>query len=290
MNSLSQVDEIIRQVKGSGITMSEAVWQTAIACEGWPYVFGAWGQKCTPNNRRAQKKADISGCQVLNGSKASCAGCKWNLPVRMFDCRGFTGWCLEQFGIKISRTGATSQWNGDYWVAKGTIDTIPEDVLVCLFYPDSEDKSKMAHTGFGYKGQTCECSKGVQHFDKRKSKWTHWAIPKGIDGTVPEYKPTLRRGDKGEWVTVLQTKLSTLGYSLGPCGIDGDYGKATQAAVRQFQMDKGLTQDGVCGPKTWEALDNGPDTKLYTVHIPFLTKSKAEAIIAQYSGSWMTNE
>ena len=33
-----------------------------------------------------------------------------------------------------------------------------------------------------------------------------------------------------------------------------------------------------------------PSSKLYTVHIPYLTKYAAEAVINQYPGSWMTEE
>ena len=37
--------------------------------------------------------------------------------------------------------------------------------------------------------------------------------------------------------------------------IDGDYGRGTEAAVKSFQKDHELTADGICGPKTWGALD-----------------------------------
>ncbi len=66
--------------------------------------------------------------------------------------------------------------------------------------------------------------------------------------------PTLRKGSKGAAVTELQTILLKLGYDLGPCGIDGDFGKRTDAAVRKYQKDHGLAADGIVGKMTWKEL------------------------------------
>jgi len=268
MNTAKDVDALVEQLKSGGVPLSDAVWETACACVGWPYVFGAEGQLIT----------------------------KDGIQVRKFDCQGFTEWCLSQFGISIKAAGCTSQWNNDkLWLAKGSIDNIPENVLVCLFYRDKDKPEKMAHTGFGYKGQTCECSVGVQYFSKRKAKWKYWAIPKGITEKVPEpdpdYRPTLRKGDTGAYVTLLQTKLIQLGYDLTPYGADGKFGNKTLAAVKQFQRDHGLVQDGICGQRTWETLWNAEPAKLYTVHIPHLPMYQAEALIRQYGGgSYMVLE
>jgi len=307
MNTANQVDQLVQQLKNDGIPLSDAVWQTALACVGWPYVYAAWGEYCTPANRKRRAREDhptiVSKCQVLNGSKANCNGCKW-LPdgqnVRCYDCRGFTDWCLKQFGIDLKGEGATSQWNSDNWAAKGTIDTIPDDILVCLFYPKKDNPKVMEHTGLGYKGETCECSSGVQHFTKRNKKWTHWAIPKGIDGDipVPETRPTLRKGSTGPYVVECQNDLLQLGYDLSPYGADEKYGNKTMAAVRAFQADHPpLVQDGICGPATWAALDQavGPQPEpapvtYYTVTIPHLTKADAEKLVAQYPRAKMTAE
>jgi len=53
-------------------------------------------------------------------------------------------------------------------------------------------------------------------------------------------------GDKNASVKVLQTALKI--------NADGDFGPATDRAVRAFQTSKGLTADGVVGAKTWAAL------------------------------------
>lgn len=61
-------------------------------------------------------------------------------------------------------------------------------------------------------------------------------------------------GSKGKIVKALQILLIGYGYSCGASGVDGDFGKATDYAVRRFQRDKGLAVDGLVGQNTWTAL------------------------------------
>jgi hypothetical protein len=63
---------------------------------------------------------------------------------------------------------------------------------------------------------------------------------------------TLRKGDNGEVVITLQNLLSERGYNPGT--IDGDFGPGTECAVVQFQIDNGLTADGIVGAGTWQEL------------------------------------
>ena len=62
----------------------------------------------------------------------------------------------------------------------------------------------------------------------------------------------LRRGDIGEAVRDLQERLALIGYGTG---VDHqEFGAATEASLRQFQNDRGLVVDGICGPQSWNAL------------------------------------
>jgi Putative peptidoglycan binding domain len=63
---------------------------------------------------------------------------------------------------------------------------------------------------------------------------------------------TLKPGDHGAQVKVLQHVLASLGYSPG--SVDGQYGTATQQAVAHFQHTSGLIADGIVGPQTLRAL------------------------------------
>lgn len=58
----------------------------------------------------------------------------------------------------------------------------------------------------------------------------------------------LSRGSRGAEVTELQKRLQMIGYVVGP--IDGIFGAQTEAGVRLFQKERGLTVDGIAGPQT----------------------------------------
>lgn len=65
---------------------------------------------------------------------------------------------------------------------------------------------------------------------------------------------TIRRGTNGSDVKELQEALIKLGYDIGKAGADGDCGKKTEAAIKVFQYDWGLEQDGAFGSKSYAAL------------------------------------
>lgn len=59
-------------------------------------------------------------------------------------------------------------------------------------------------------------------------------------------------GSTGGEVTRIQQRLEELGYYPGT--VDGIYGTRTKNAVISFQRDYGLSDDGIAGPLTLEAL------------------------------------
>jgi hypothetical protein len=71
--------------------------------------------------------------------------------------------------------------------------------------------------------------------------------------TLMGSEPELGLGDSGEFVYQLQDRLR--GLQLLDRMPDGTFDDATESAVRQFQSDVGLDNDGRMGPSTWEALD-----------------------------------
>ena len=64
----------------------------------------------------------------------------------------------------------------------------------------------------------------------------------------------LKKGCTGEDVRALQILLIGRGYSCGNCGADGDFGAATDKAVRAYQKDKGQSVDGIAGKATMSGL------------------------------------
>jgi peptidoglycan hydrolase-like protein with peptidoglycan-binding domain len=63
--------------------------------------------------------------------------------------------------------------------------------------------------------------------------------------------PTFKQGDIGTEVFAIQFLLNAHGANLN---VDGNFGPLTRASVEDFQTDKGLSEDIIVGPETWEAL------------------------------------
>lgn len=218
---------------------------------GSPYVFGAWGGYCTPALRQkyagynpSHKEAIYKNCPVLSNKAKDCEGCKYEGKLA-FDCRGFTHWCFAQVGIDITGGGATTQYNTESnWSSKGLLEDMP-DVVCCVF---KKKDNKMQHTGVHIGGGIIiHCSVGVQYGKITDSGWTHYAIPAGLYEEVNE-RVILRKGSTGDAVKQLQAWLNQLGYDCGT--VDGKYGDKTVAAVKLYQRNHGLTDDGIAGDKT----------------------------------------
>lgn len=319
MNTAAKVDKLIEEWKKEPISKAIFVVRLANACLGWSYVFGARGEYCSPANRRrfyaSKGKPTIkSKCKNFDGSGyAGCSGCKWYPGgcTRFYDCRGFTYWLFKQVGILISGSGATSQYNDDAnWSEKGPIENMPKNKVCCVFRNDPSTK-KMEHTLlYDGEGHYIHCSSEVKKCSVSQYKPTHYAIPKGLydgseiisdpvsSGTVimpptdtTVSLPTLRKGSKGSYVTLLQTLLLNKGYKLPKYGADGDFGNETLEVVKQFQKDNGLTVDGVVGKNTWAKLETTQTKpKSYSVTLLNVPKEQAEALLKQYAGSMVLSE
>jgi peptidoglycan hydrolase-like protein with peptidoglycan-binding domain len=72
--------------------------------------------------------------------------------------------------------------------------------------------------------------------------------------------PQIAEGSSGSAVKEAQCLLEYWGKSVGPDGVDGQFGPDTKAAVESFQSELhsacGLAVDGIVGPMTWHALEN----------------------------------
>lgn len=90
-------------------------------------------------------------------------------------------------------------------------------------------------------------------------KFLGFIRPKQYDGAFdaaknPYKEPTkvIKEGDQGEGVKWLQFALKEQGYLSAE--VDGYFGVLTLGALLAFQFKNGLEVDGVCGPKTRDAL------------------------------------
>jgi peptidoglycan hydrolase-like protein with peptidoglycan-binding domain len=88
-----------------------------------------------------------------------------------------------------------------------------------------------------------------------RSTTTPTTTPTPTVKPTPTEGDTLHPGDSGAYVRSVQQRLSDLGYWLGTP--DGNYGYLTMQAVMALQKAAGLGRDGVFGPATRRALQDG---------------------------------
>ena len=72
----------------------------------------------------------------------------------------------------------------------------------------------------------------------------------------------LKNGSTGNYVMYLQYGLHIM--CCPPGSFDSKFGSGTENAVKKYQGKKGLTQDGIVGDGTWNALVSDIKTKVIT--------------------------
>ena len=212
----------------------------------WGYIWGGAGQTWT----QAKQDAATRSMTVKYGSR-------W-IGKRVADCSGLFSWAFKELGGYMYH-GSNTMWN-KYCTSKGTLQsgiTLRPGTAVFLV----NSAGSRHHVGLFIGNDTVIEAKGTAYgvVTSKLSHWDEWGELTGVDYTNEGSETvvaTLRKGDKGEDVRVLQNKLLALGYGLPKYGADGSYGAETAAAVMAFQTDKGLLVDGICGPITQAALES----------------------------------
>ena len=291
----------------------------------WGYIWGQAGDMWTEAKQRQKVNYMVSkyGTSWKKNSeakddnyyRAALYGDKW-IGHRVADCSGLFKWAFGQFKVYIAHGSNTifrSYTTKTGRLSKGKrLDgaTLKPGTAVFTY---KESKDNYSHIGLYIGGtKVIEASgteAGVCVSNISASKWTHWGELKNVDYEInysdvhdgfPKdtgWRPTIRKGSKGQDVIECQTMLYKLGYDIGVWGIDGDFGSATEKAVKAFQSDHKLTGDGIVGPMTWDALqaaynaiNEHPQEKLYTICIHHLDKTQATALHNNYPGSIITEE
>lgn len=286
----------------------------------WGYIWGKAGEMWTKAKQATLEKQMVNkyGTNWKTNSEAKTdtyywsayRGSKW-INHNVSDCSGLFVWAYKAFGAQIAH-GSNSIWN-KYCSSQGElINGMRDDgkelkpgtaVFVC------KEGGNRSHIGlYAGDGTVIEAEgtlNGVTTSRIDNKKWNEWGELKAVDYSggdtgFPDstgWHPTLRRGSKGEDVVLMQTWLYRLGYDIGVAGIDGDYGRGTEQAVKAFQSDHKLGVDGVCGPMTWDALEKAvqqqeekPKEKTYTVCIHHLDKTQSDALKGRYPNAVVTEE
>ena len=280
------------------ISASDLVDKFRYALEhDWGYIWGKSGQLWTQQDQN-------------NSSREMTVryGQKW-VGHYVADCSGLFRWAFKQLGSDIHH-GSNLIFDCDCTTSgklKGGKRTDGQELKpgTAIFTGSDGDHGHIGlYVGNGRIIEAKGTQYGVVDSPITEARWTWWgelkntaydAEPTPAPEPKPGEKPTLRKGDRGEYVTLAQTELIQHGYNCGDTGADGVFGTQTEKAVKRFQQDnvgedgQALTVDGVIGKNTWWALDQ-TSLPLYTVTIPHLAKFHADALVANYSGAYMTEE
>lgn len=213
--------------------------------EEWGYIWGKSGQTWTQASQN-----------VATREQTKRYGQKW-VGKRVADCSGLFVWAFKQLGGSIYH-GSNTMWK-KYTTEKGTLTgTMNIRPGTAVFTVGSD--GVRGHVGLYIGGGVCIEAKGTQYgvVTSQLSRWDEWGELVGVEydltADVAEIAPrTLRKGDRGTDVKEVQRILNQ-DSRYAELDVDGIFGRETEASVRAFQSDNGLTPDGIVGEKTWAKL------------------------------------
>ena len=240
------------------------------------YVWGAQGQdKNTISEswiRRMETSQTNADRAIALWKKRKAAG-KGEV-LRAFDCSGLIMYFLQnQKGI----IGCDTTANGLKGLSQkiGKEQLLPGD-FVFRVYTSGANKGKAYHVGVVVDAETNVIeAKGrddgvvKRKLDAQSGYWNYYARPNCLKAEIERDMPAaelpkdwvlsrlLKQTSplmRGEDVRKAQEALIARGYPCGNRGADGQFGKDTENAVRRFQKDNALREDGIIGQDTCRKL------------------------------------
>lgn len=247
------------------------------------YIMGAIGENPQIWTEKSWRIAQYADRSQYTAKQHAQALYWWKHCERVWDCQGLADGYVTDSG-EYGKVNVKARDNYASWCNPKGKGMIPVEYRVpgaAVFWQDSKsyihhvaylvepvDPSKPA--GDWYIVEARGVMYGVVRTRLESRKPDHWGwMTKyfDYDGTIVE--PVIRdlkRGMSGTDVTVMQETLIRMGYDLGKYGADGDFGSATEAAVKKLQENNRLIADGVYGQDTralveklLKLLDNPPE-------------------------------
>lgn len=204
-------------------------------------------------------------------------------------CQAFVDWCfIKAFGVEDAKkliyvftnytpTGSNAFKKHGRYIKRGQGKPKRGDVI--YFY--SKSKGRIGHVGIVYKvsgntvytveGNTSGASSLVTNGGGvRKKSYSMSSTyidgygsvdyaALGKDWNSDTTDDVLRNGDEGAKVKAMQEGLIRLGFDCGKWGADGDFGDATEMALKDFQKSFGLTVTGTFGKDDKAMMDKALD-------------------------------
>lgn len=212
--------------------------------------------------------------QYAHDEKQHAQALEWKEKAeRVWDCQGLAdGYLSEKLGIKVNVRARNNyaSWCGIRGAgeipaarrAPGAAVFMEGDYIHHVGFLEKPVKEG-APQGDWYVVEARGVMHGVVRTKLSGRKWNKWGwmtmyfeYADAEEENPCEYGGrNLMRGMTGEDVAALQRDLIALNYSCGRWGADGEFGAATQSALKAFQQDNGLEADGIAGPRTYAKLD-----------------------------------
>ena len=197
-----------------------------------------------------------------------------------YDCSSLVISAFEQAGIPLKSLGATYTGNMLTAAQKAGFVQVPlaqrkrGDIL--LRHTSGSDghtaiylgNGKLVHAAGTYSHPESGDQSGSEicvqdYYDGGWQYCLRYPEPQEEDSPAPEpvseelvniILPVLKNGDVGMTVAALQILLEGYGFSVGYCGIDGEFGPDTENALLSFQNLFVQDEPGKSGERTWKLL------------------------------------
>jgi peptidoglycan hydrolase-like protein with peptidoglycan-binding domain len=151
-------------------------------------------------------------------------------------------------GIEAENTGQLAGPNADPWPAV-QLDAYRRGVAAILTKIKANAIMCCGHLEFALPpGRKADPSFDMEQFRRHVAAIMAGTapLPPAIPASDAENRPTLRRGDTGAFVRLVQTRIGLVATGI--------FDALTEAAVRSFQRAHDLVPDGIVGPRTWATL------------------------------------
>ena len=248
----------------------EAAW-----ARGDGYIMGAYGQNPRTGSldlaETAVKAAWKTGGWYFTqySGKQLAQALKWRANCRrVWDCNGLAEGIYQLYAGECINSKA--RYNYRDWCGVKGEGMIPSRRRVpgaAVFWGDSAEAiHHVAYLDRPVRAEDPEGdwylieARGVMYgvvrtkLMSRKPGYWGW-MDRYFDYSGAKAEPrVLRNGCCGADVREMQAGLIALGCDLGRWGADGDFGDATEMALKRFQAARGLEADGEYGPLTAAAL------------------------------------
>ena len=213
------------------------------------YVWGGQGQ---PTNEADIRKSETS---VYNADRAIALYIKRKAegidPVIKFDCSGLIVWALQQLVLISYDTTANGLLRKSIRIKKSEL-RLGDFVFRVYSDGDSYHVGVVTRIENGTLYVTEARGRDYGVIETRLDAIPNYWHVFGRNTFIKESNVELKLGSVGEAVKAWQENLNKVGNALV---VDGEFGKLTDQATRNFQEEYGLVVDGIVGVNTYAKMD-----------------------------------